>query len=93
LTGRRVCPKCGATFHVAFAAPRTEDRCDNCRSELVQREDDREATVRNRLAVYARQTAPLLDHYRARNLLTSVAGEGDIGTVRSAVRKAAGLSA
>ncbi len=91
LTGRRVCPKCGGTFHVAFAPPKTEGRCDHCSSELVQREDDREATVRRRLEVYAQQTALLLDHYRDRHLLSAVPGEGDVTAVRRAIRSAAGL--
>jgi adenylate kinase len=59
----------------------------------VQREDDREATVRKRLEVYARQTAPLLDYYRDRRLLVSVTGEGDITAIRRAIRDAAGLPA
>jgi adenylate kinase len=92
LTGRRVCPQCGATFHLAFAPPRAVGRCDRCGSALVQREDDREATVRSRLAVYAEQTVPLLDYYRDRHLLTTVPGEGDIAAVRRAVRSAVGLS-
>lgn len=93
LTGRRSCPRCQATFHLVSAPPRVEGRCDRCGSELVQREDDREATVRKRLEVYARQTAPLLDYYRDRHLLVSVTGEGDITAVRRAIRDAAGLPA
>lgn len=92
LTGRRVCPKCGATFHLVFARPKVDGRCDHCESGLTQRDDDREAPVRNRLIVYARQTAPLLDHYRARHLLSVVPGEGDVATVRRAIRSVAGLS-
>lgn len=88
LTGRRVCPRCGATYHLSFAPPRVADRCDACGGPLSQREDDREATVRNRLQVYARQTAPLLDLYRDRGLLTRVAGEGSIETVREGLRRA-----
>ncbi len=91
LTGRRVCRSCGATFHLAFAPPRQEGRCDKCGGELYQREDDTEATVRNRLQVYARQTRPLLDYYRQRGLLLTVLGEGAIETVRAAVRKVAGV--
>ena len=88
LTGRRVCPNCGATYHLVSKPPKAADRCDTCGSPLVQREDDREATVRNRLEVYARQTAPLLDFYRDRDLLTTVAGEGSIGTIREGIRRA-----
>ncbi len=93
LTGRRVCPKCGAGFHLVFASPKADRRCDQCGSALIQREDDREETVRTRLAVYARETAPLLDHYRDRHLLSVVPGEGEIQAVRRAIRRAAGLPA
>lgn len=93
LTGRRVCPTCGATYHVVFAPPRSDVRCDRCGSALVQREDDRQDTARKRLAVYAGQTAPLLDYYRSRNLLVTVAGEGDITGVRRSIRRAVGLPA
>ena len=88
LTGRRVCSNCGATYHLVSKPPKTNERCDACGSALVQREDDREATVRNRLEVYARQTAPLLDFYRDRDLLSTVAGEGSIATIREGIRRA-----
>ena len=89
LTGRRVCRNCQTAFHLVSAPPRTPGVCDRCGGELYQREDDSEATVRNRLAVYARQTAPLLDWYRGRGLLVSVRGEGTIDEIRRAVREAA----
>lgn len=93
LTRRRVCPECGAAFHLVFAPPKAGGRCDHCGGALIQREDDGEETVRTRLAVYSRQTAPLLDHYRDRHLLSAVSGEGDIQAVRRAIRRAAGLPA
>ena len=88
LTGRRLCRACGTSFHLVSSPPRRAGTCDACGGELYQREDDAEATVRNRLAVYARQTAPLLDHYRSRGLLSSVRGEGRIEGIRDAVRAA-----
>ena len=88
LTGRRVCRRCQATYHLVSAPPRREGICDQCGSALYQRDDDSEATVRNRLAVYARQTAPLLDHYRGRALLVTVPGEGGMDEVREAIRRA-----
>jgi adenylate kinase len=88
LTGRRVCRKCQATYHVSSAPPRREDVCDQCGGALYQREDDSEATVRNRLAVYARQTAPLLQQYKDRALLVTVRGEGGMDEVREAIRHA-----
>lgn len=90
LTGRRVCRTCQTAFHLASAPPRRPGVCDRCGGELYQREDDREETVRNRLEVYRRQTAPVLEHYRSRGLLSSVSGEGAIADVRTAIRKAAG---
>src|SRR5207245_7064152 len=90
LTGRRVCRACGRTYHLTSSPPKRAGICDACGGELYQREDDREATVRNRLEVYRRQTAPLLDYYRQRNLLATVAGEGAIAAIRAAVRAAAG---
>lgn len=93
LTGRRVCRQCGSTFHLVSAPPAAPDTCDRCGGELYQREDDGEATVRTRLLVYGRQTAPLLDYYRDRSLLSTVAGEGPMETIRGAVRRAVGASA
>ena len=90
LTGRRSCPVCQSTYHTSSAPPRRPGVCDKCGAELIQRADDSESTVRNRLAVYASQTAPLLDFYRGRDLLTSVPGEGTIDDIRDAVRQAAG---
>jgi adenylate kinase len=90
LTGRRVCRQCGATFHLVSAPPAREGVCDRCGGTLYQRDDDSEATVRNRLGVYARQTAPLLDYYRSRSVLSTVQGDGPIETVQDAIRSAAG---
>lgn len=64
LSGRRACPTCGATYNVYFEAPAAEGVCDQCGAELTQRADDDPATVQRRLAVYAEQTEPLIEHYR-----------------------------
>ena len=90
LTGRRVCRACGHSYHLTFNPPKRAGVCDACGGELYQRDDDGEATVRNRLEVYRRQTAPLLDYYRQRNILTTVSGEGPVATIRAAIRAAAG---
>jgi len=89
LTGRRVCRACQTAYHVVSAPSKSPGVCDRCGGELYQREDDSEATVRHRLGVYARQTAPLLDWYRGRGMLVSVPAEGPIETIRGAVRGAA----
>lgn len=72
LTGRRVCSKCGASYHVDFL--NGKNTCD-CGAELIHREDDTEATVSNRINVYTQQTQPLIDYYRERGKLISVNGD------------------
>lgn len=90
LTGRRVCRACGRTYHLVSAPPKVADKCDACGGELYQRVDDSEATVATRLDVYQKQTSPLLEYYRGRNLLAEVAGEGPVAGVAEAIRKATG---
>jgi adenylate kinase len=89
LTGRRLCRQCQTAFHVVSAPPKREGICDRCGGELYQRDDDSEATVRNRLQVYERQTAPLLDYYRDRGLLIPIQAEGTVGVIRDAIRRVA----
>ena len=74
MSGRRACLKCGATYHIVHIPPRKEGICDTCGSELVQRDDDKEETVKNRLKVYHEQTAPLIEFYSSRNVLETVDG-------------------
>lgn len=74
IAGRRSCSNCGAIYNVHFKPPRREDVCDNCGGALTQRSDDREETVRERIATYERQTRPVLDFYAAR--VTRVDGRG-----------------
>jgi len=92
LTGRRVCRACGHTYHLTSSPPKRAGVCDACGGALYQRVDDSEATVRNRLEVYRKQTAPLLDYYRQRNVLTTVSGEGSIEEIRDAIRAAVGAA-
>ncbi|ADU52353.1 Adenylate kinase [Thermaerobacter marianensis DSM 12885] len=91
LSGRRVCPACGATYHVRFDPPRVEGRCDRCGAELVQRPDDREETVRQRLAVYRRQTEPLVNYYREAGLLHTVAADRPIDQVEAEIARITGV--
>jgi adenylate kinase len=93
LTGRRVCRACGHTYHLVSSPPKRAGVCDACGGELYQRDDDTEATVRKRLEVYQRQTAPLLDYYRQRNLLATVTGEGSLTAIRDAIRAVVGAVA
>lgn len=88
IAGRRGCPKCGAGYHVTNIPPRQEGVCDVCGTGLVIREDDKPATVKNRLAVYQAQTVPLIEFYRARGVLRRVAGTGPIDEIVERVRHA-----
>lgn len=81
MSGRRACLKCGATYHIVYNAPKTEGKCDNCGSDLVQREDDKPETVLNRLSVYHKETQPLIDYYNKENLLKTVDGTKDLNDV------------
>ena len=69
LTARRNCPKCGAVYNIITMKPKKKDICDNCGSVLVQRKDDEPDTVRKRIQVYRRETAPLVEHYKKKKML------------------------
>ncbi|WP_123054709.1 adenylate kinase [Clostridium sp. JN-1] len=81
MTGRRVCPSCGASYHIRFNPPKVEGKCDACDSDLIQRKDDTEATVKERLDVYNQQTQPLVDYYKNQNALLKVEGTKEINQV------------
>jgi adenylate kinase len=86
LTGRRVCPDCGANYHVQFDPPAETGVCDDCGTDLVQRDDDTEETVRERLRVYRENTEPVVEHYRDRGELVEVDGEGSPDEVFAAIQ-------
>jgi adenylate kinase len=75
LTGRRVCDDCGANFHVEFEPPEEAGVCDECGGELIQRDDDNEESVNNRLDVFDDNTAPVIDHYRGDDAFVEIDGE------------------
>lgn len=91
LTGRRTCSKTGAVLNIYFSKPEELEACRKAGGELVQRADDNEATIRNRLQVYDRQTAPLVDYYTKRGLLRTVSATGDVDAVYSRLKSALGL--
>ena len=91
VSGRRSCPKCGAVYHVEAKPPKRADVCDACGSKgLSQRPDDRAEVVRKRLAVYHKDTAPLVERYKAKGLLRWIDGDRPIEAVAGDVRLAAG---
>ena len=83
LSGRRVCLKCGATYHVSRLNGETE--CAACGDTLIQRDDDKAETVLNRLTVYHNQTAPLVDFYQKRGLLKVIDGAQDMDTIFASI--------
>ncbi|GAD53138.1 adenylate kinase [Halarchaeum acidiphilum MH1-52-1] len=89
LTGRRVCPECGASYHVEFNPPEEEGVCDECGADLVQRDDDTEETVRDRLATYRENTTDVIEHYRGTDEFVEIDGaqspDGVWADVRDAV--------
>ena len=87
ISGRRMCPDCGAAYHVSTYGEAT---CAKCGATLYQRDDDREETVQNRLVVYESKTAPLIAYYRERGKLLVVDGDAAIDTVTDSIVK--GLS-
>ncbi len=85
LSGRRICRKCGANFHLTNIPPKREGVCDKCGGELYQREDDKPETVGHRLEVYQHQTAPLIEFYRSRGLLKEISGNLEVKEGRAAI--------
>ncbi|MBU5485053.1 adenylate kinase [Clostridium sp. MSJ-11] len=81
MTGRRVCKDCGASYHVKFNPSKVESVCDLCGGELIQRKDDSEETVKERLEVYSNQTAPLVKYYNEKSNLCKVDGTLEIEEV------------
>lgn len=90
LSGRRICRKCGANYHVTNIPPKQAGVCDKCGGELYQREDDKPETVDHRLEVYQKQTAPLIEFYRSKGLLKEISGDLEVKQGRAAIDSALG---
>ena len=88
MSGRRVCEKCGASYHLEFKKPAKEGVCNLCTGTLVQRKDDHPDTVLSRLKVYHEETEPLKDYYEKQGKLTIVEGQHDIADTTAKVLKA-----
>lgn len=87
MSGRRVCPKCGASYHVVAVPPKKAGVCDECGSELITRKDDAPETVQSRLAVYHKETEPLKEFYRSRGVLVPVEDQGSVEATSAAILK------
>ena len=90
MSGRRVCESCGASYHLVAAPPKVAGVCDSCGGKLVQRKDDAPETVKDRLAVYHKETEPLKDFYAQRGLLKSVENQPSVEATTAAILKALG---
>ena len=90
MTGRRVCPSCGASYHIKFNPPTNDGKCDLCGSDVIQRKDDTEETVKERLDVYENQTQPLIYFYKNKKQLSVVDGTQAINEVFESICKILG---
>jgi len=90
LENRRLCPNCGAIYNLRTKPPKTQDVCDVCGGKLVQRQDDRPETVRARLEVYERETAPLVAYYERLGVLRRLDASGSPDSVYAAIQQAIG---
>lgn len=81
LTGRRICAKCGANYHIVNMPPKKQGVCDKCQGPLYQRKDDNEETIKKRLEIYNNQTRELIEYYREKGILSEVSGDLEAGAV------------
>ncbi len=91
LSGRRVCPECNAIYHISTSEQAREGICANCGAKVIQREDDREETIKNRLRTYHMQTEPLISYYKGKGILSEVHGNHRIEDTTAEVNKELGL--
>ncbi len=85
ITGRRSCPRCGTVYHVKNMPPKVDELCDKDGTRLIQRPDDTEKVVKNRLETYYQQTRPVVDYYRARRTVHDIDANGDADTVAAVI--------
>jgi len=87
LTGRRICPKCTASYHVVNMPPKKKDTCDECGTALIQRKDDQEETIRKRLDVYKKDTEPLIEFYQKRGQIKQVNADLEVDDLDKQLQK------
>lgn len=88
LSGRRVCGSCGASYHLLYKKPEKDGVCNSCGAQLVQRTDDKEETILERLKIYHEQTEPLVEYYEKKNKLTVVEGQEEVADTTALTLKA-----
>lgn len=87
MAGRRTCPACGAIYHIVTLPPKTEGICDRCGADLIQRKDDNEETVKNRLKIYHEVTEPLISYYQKEGILEEIDGAEELDKVFEKVKR------
>ena len=87
MAGRRTCPACGAIYHIVTLPPKTEGICDRCGADLIQRKDDNEETVKNRLKIYHEVTEPLISYYKQEGILEEIDGAEELDKVFEKVKR------
>lgn len=87
MAGRRTCPACGAIYHIVTLPPKTEGICDRCGTDLIQRKDDNEETVKNRLKIYHEVTEPLISYYKKEGILEEIDGAEELDKVFEKVKR------
>ena len=78
ISGRRLCPKCGTIYNLVYLPPKIKGTCDNCRNNIIQRDDDKEEIVIKRINTYHNQSEPLINYYKEKNILKEIDGTGAI---------------
>ena len=87
MAGRRTCPACGAIYHIVTLPPKTDGICDRCGADLIQRKDDNEETVKNRLKIYHEITEPLISYYKKEGILEEIDGAEELDKVFEKVKR------
>ncbi|MCD6559460.1 adenylate kinase [Thermococci archaeon] len=86
ISGRRICSKCGAVYHVKYNPPKTPGRCDICGAELIQREDDKPQIVAKRYDIYSKNMSPIIKFYRKQGIYVKIKGDGGVDDVWERIR-------
>ncbi len=87
ISGRRICPKCGAVYNIYFNPPKNDNLCDKCGAKLVQRDDDKENVVEKRIKVYEKETAPLIEFFKEKQLLKEIDAVGSVESVQYRIQE------
>ena len=92
IAGRRICPACGAAYHIEIKPPKKEGVCDRCGAGLIHRTDDTPKTIKRRLAVYDKQTKPLVEYYKKKGILAELDGTLDVETLHGQIDRILGVA-